>query len=133
MKNGCLKKKCILVEIVKHITFFYSPLPFLFVDLSIRELLRTYHHIFPKENITPKLHLLEDHAVSQLGKFGVGFGLLNEQGGELIHSEFNRIARVVQGMKGDLQKLTAIMKRHHTSTTPEVCKNMGKKSSDNEQ
>ena len=128
-----MKKKCILVEIVKHITFFYSPLPFLFVDLSIRELLRTYHHIFPKENITPKLHLLEDHAVSQLGKFGVGFGLLNEQGGELIHSEFNRIARVVQGMKGDLQKLTAIMKRHHTSTTPEVCKNMGKKSSDNEQ
>ncbi|XP_038062594.1 uncharacterized protein LOC119733087 [Patiria miniata] len=71
------------------------------IDVSIRELLRTYRQLFPEERITPKLHLLEDHAVDQLQRFRVGLGLLNEQGGELIHAEFNRIGRVVQGMRDD--------------------------------
>ena len=43
----------------------------------------------PKGSITTKLHLLEDHTLEQLQRFGTGCGLLNEQGGELIHTEFN--------------------------------------------
>ena len=58
--------------------------------------------------------------MDQLTRFGVGFGLINEQGGELIHTEFNRTGRVVQGMRDDLQRLMTTMKRHHLSTTPEV-------------
>ncbi|XP_071796273.1 uncharacterized protein [Asterias amurensis] len=96
------------------------------IDLCIKEFMQTYRTMFPSHNVTPKLHLLEDHAVKQLMKFKVGFGLLNEQGGELIHTEFNRTGRVVQGMRNDLQRLISIMKRHHTSTAPEVRANIVK-------
>ncbi len=77
--------------------------------------------------------LLEEHALDQLRRFGVGFGLLNEQGGELIHSEFNRIGRVVQGIRGDLDKLLATMRRHHLNTTPEVSSNILKPWNNKEQ
>ena len=80
----------------------------------------SYRESFPESSITPKMHLLENHAVEQLSRFGVGFGLLNEQGGELIHTEFNRTGRVVQGMRDDLKRLMTTMQRHHLSTTPEV-------------
>ena len=83
-----------------------------------------YRHNFPSASITPKLHLLEDHTVDQLQQFGVGFGMLNEQGGELIHTEFNRTGRVVCGMKDPLQRLITTVQRHHLSTTPEVQKSM---------
>lgn len=86
--------------------------------MSIQELLGAYRRLFPMESITPKLHLLEDHATTQLGQLGVGFSLMNEQGGELIHSEFNRIGRVMHGMKGDFTMLMATMKRHHIGTAP---------------
>ncbi len=81
-----------------------------------------YRRHFPTASITPKLHLLEDHTVQQLQRFGVGFGLLNEQGGELIHTEFNRTARVVCGMRDPLQRLLTTVRRHHLSTTPEIQK-----------
>ena len=83
-----------------------------------------YRSSFPKASITPKLHLLEDHTLEQLQRFRTGFGLLNEQGGELIHTEFNRTGRVVHGMKDPLQRLMTTVKRHHLSTTPEVQKSM---------
>ncbi|XP_022110640.1 uncharacterized protein LOC110990110 [Acanthaster planci] len=91
------------------------------IETSIRDFMAAYRQLFP-DLITPKLHLLEDHAVEQLTRSKVGFGLLNEQGGELIHTEFNRTGRVVQGMRGELQKLMAIMRRHHVATTPERVK-----------
>ena len=62
------------------------------------------------------MHLLEVHTLPQLTRFGVGFGLLNEQGGELIHTEFNRTGRVVCGMRDPLQRLLTTMQRHHLST-----------------
>ena len=79
-----------------------------------------YRQNFPTASITPKIHLLEDHALDQLTRFGVGFGLMNEQGGELIHTEFNRTGRVVKGMRDDVKRLMTTMRRHHLSTTPEV-------------
>ena len=113
---------------LKHLNFC-TILNFIFSysDISIQELLRAYRKLFPEERITPKLHLLEDHTVDQLRRFRVGLGLLNEQGGELIHAEFNRIGRVVQGIQDDLDRLMAVMRRHHTSTCPEVGQSVEKK------
>lgn len=90
------------------------------LDTCITNFMATFRLSFPTSSITPKMHLLESHAVEQLTRFGVGFGLLNEQGGELIHTEFNRTGRVVCGMRDDLQRLMTIMKHHHLATTPEV-------------
>ena len=92
----------------------------LFSDVCIKRFMTCYRSSFPNASITPKLHLLEDHTLEQLQRFGAGFGLLNEQGGELIHTEFNRIGRVVSGMKDPLQRLVTTVRRHHISTTPEV-------------
>ena len=89
-------------------------------DICIKDFMRSFRRSFPQTNISPKLHLLEDHAVDQLQMFKVGFGLLNEQGGELVHTEFNRAGRVVHGMRDPLQKLMSVMRRHHTTTTPEI-------------
>ena len=110
-----------LHEAVKLIYALYVHVP---LDICIKDFLKSFRESFPNVNISPKLHLLEDHAVDQLRRFRVGFGLLNEQGGELIHTDFNRTGRVVHGMKDPLQRLMAVMKRHLTSTTPEVQANM---------
>ncbi|XP_071796167.1 uncharacterized protein [Asterias amurensis] len=98
------------------------------IDICIKEFLNSFRASFPSSNISPKLHLLEDHAVEQLRKFRVGFGLLNEQGGELIHTDFNRTGRVVHGMRDPLQRLMAVMRRHLVGTTPEVQTNIAKTS-----
>ena len=100
--------------------FIYLSFPFVLADVCIKDFLRVYRESFLQANITPKLHLLEDHAVEQLRRFGIGLGLLNEQGGELIHTEFNRAGRVVNGMKDELSKLMSVMRRHLTTTFPEV-------------
>ncbi|XP_038063047.1 uncharacterized protein LOC119733744 [Patiria miniata] len=104
------------------------------LDVCIKEFMRSYREMFPSQNVTPKLHLLECHVVPQISRFRVGLGMLNEQGGELLHTELNRTGRIVHGIRDDLQKLLSIMKRHHTSTTPEIrasvlktCKRKSKK------
>ena len=89
-------------------------------DVCIKHFLRVYRESFPNANITPKLHMLEDHLMEQLCRFKVGLGLLNEQGGELVHTEFNRAGRAVYGMRDELQKLMSIMRRHLTMTFLEV-------------
>lgn len=104
----------------------YQLLSFLLTDVCIKHFLRTYRQSFPDASITPKLHMLEDHTLEQLQRFKVGLGLLNEQGGELMHTEFNRAGRAVHGMRDELAKLMSIMRRHLTTTFPEVQAEMQK-------
>ena len=65
-----------------------------------------------KGNITPKLHLLEGHVVSAMRRYGVGLGMLGEQGGESIHAEFNTLARELKHTAEDLDRLRMIVKQH---------------------
>ena len=60
-------------------------------------------------NITPKLHLLEEHVVPCMRRFGVGLGLLAEQGGEGIHHELNAIAATLSSMRNELSRLQTIV------------------------
>ena len=41
---------------------------------------------FPSATIPPKMHKLKDHTMEWIRSRSVGFGLLGEQGVELIHS-----------------------------------------------
>ncbi|XP_071943891.1 uncharacterized protein [Antedon mediterranea] len=70
--------------------------------------------------VQPKLHMLEHHSVPFMRRWKVGIGLLAEQGGELIHSEFNRRKRAVHGIRNNLDQLMSIMKSHLTFTSPEI-------------
>ena len=54
-----------------------------------------FRKTWPKESITPKLHMLESHATSFISKWGAGFGLYGEQGAESLHAVFNKLHHTV--------------------------------------
>ena len=43
--------------------------------------------------------MLEEHVVSWIQKWGVGFGLMGEQGAESIHAHFNSLSRTIKQLK----------------------------------
>ena len=51
-----------------------------------------------------------------MGRYGVGLGMLGEQGGESIHAEFNTLAREFKHTVEDLNGLRMIVKQHRIST-----------------
>jgi len=63
------------------------------VGAAINKFMQYYRTTFPTATILPKLHLLEDHAVDCIKKWGTGFGFLREQGGESLHEVFNSLQR----------------------------------------
>ena len=70
-------------------------------------------------HITPKLHLLESHVVSSIKRFGVGLGMLGEQGGESLHAEFNLLATTFSSVVRDLDRLKMIVHQHCMTTLPQ--------------
>ena len=55
---------------------------------NIARFMAYYRSQFPTATVTPKLHMLEEH-VPWIKRWGMGFGLLGEQGAESIHAYFN--------------------------------------------
>lgn len=74
--------------------------------------------IFPLQSITPKLHLLEDHAVNFVSAWGTGLGFYGEQGAESIHAEFNGIARLYHAVKPETNRLLLMTKEHYLRCNP---------------
>ncbi len=62
-------------------------------EADIDKFLETYWNKFPHATVTPKLHMLEDHTIPFLKKWGVGLGFLGEHGAESIHARFNSLRR----------------------------------------
>ena len=73
----------------------------------------------PEASVTPKLHMLEHHAIPFLKKWGAGFGFYGEQGGESIHMEFNKLKTVYQSIPCSTMRLKSILKCHYMKTNPE--------------
>ncbi len=65
-------------------------------DQNIRSFMEAYRAT--KKRITPKLHMLEDHTVAWIQKWGVGVGFHSEQGAESIHMQ------PLQSIKSNIQK-----------------------------
>lgn len=70
-------------------------------------------------HITPKLHLLEAHVVPSIRRFGVGLGMLGEQGGESIHAEFNLLSTTFDSVVREVDRLKMVVKQHCLSTLPQ--------------
>ena len=70
-------------------------------------------------NITPKLHLLEDHTVPLIKQVNVGLGLLAEHGAECLHSQLNTLERSFVSIPGALTRLKATADLHFVKTIPE--------------
>ena len=93
------------------------------LDTSIEELFTYYRDTFPKETITPKLHMLEDHVCTFLSKWGASFGLYDEQGMESLHASMNKLIRSFLCMPNKKEQLTSVMKEHYMRANPKSKEN----------
>ena len=75
---------------------------------------------FPDINISPKLHMLEDHMFDFLWKWKTGCGLYGEQGVESAHNGINKMKHRYTNVKNNLNRLEYIMNQHLLSTNPKV-------------
>ena len=74
-----------------------------------------YRAQFKSSTVTPKLHILEEHVAPWIKRWGVGFGLLGEQG---AHAYFNSLKRTYTGIPDGLQRLKLMMVEHHLHVAP---------------
>lgn len=65
----------------------------LHTESDIDNFLAYYRLTFPNSSVTPKLHMVEDHIVPFIQQWGIGIGMLGEQGAESIHARFNQLER----------------------------------------
>ncbi|XP_071509575.1 uncharacterized protein [Diadema antillarum] len=73
---------------------------------------------FPSESTPPKLHLLEEHVVPWLRKWGASPGMMGEQGGESVHAQLNNIERDLRGFSNDLDILLRSIKGQWLACNP---------------
>ena len=87
-----------------------------------------YRSQFSTATVTPKLHMLEEHVVPWIKKWGVGFGLLREQGAESIHAYFNQLRSTYNSIPERLSRLKQMMVAHlkvapdNTTARPPIAK-----------
>ena len=63
-------------------------------------------------NVTPKLHLLEDHVVDAMRRKRCALGFIGEQGFESIHHQFNDLERQHSATRNELERLEQAVKEH---------------------
>ena len=78
-----------------------------------------YREQFSDSSVTPKMHMLEEHVQPWVERWGVGFGILSEQGAESIHAYFNSLKRTYSGIPDSLKRLKQMMVEHHLHVAPE--------------
>ncbi|XP_070550088.1 uncharacterized protein [Ptychodera flava] len=88
------------------------------LETNIDCLMAFYREQFPNAKVSPKMHILEDHTVPWIQKWGFGCGFHGEQGGEHVHADLNNIRYNVRGLKDDLEITKCVMKEHWTQVSP---------------
>ena len=78
-----------------------------------------YRQHFPEASVLPKMHILECHVPDWLEKWGIGLGLMGEQGAESIHTSFNSIERSYLNMPNAVDRLFRVVQEHHLRVDPE--------------
>ena len=81
--------------------------------------MRFYRQHFPESTVLPKMHILESHVPDWIEKWGVGLGLMGEQGAESIHKELNEIESSYRTMPNRVDRLLCVIKEHHVRVDPE--------------
>ena len=91
----------------------------MFSDKNIKEFMSFYRLTFPQASVLPKMHLMEEHMVTWIQKFHLGFGTMGEQGAESIHASFNSIERSFACMiHNRVERLMAVVREHHLRVSP---------------
>ena len=71
-------------------------------------------------NITPKLHLLVEHATPQIRHFGCELGLLGEQGGEALQASFNELTHRHYGIPCPVKRVLTTTRQHYITAIPNL-------------
>ena len=81
-----------------------------------------YREKFPHASIFPKMHIMEEHAVSWMRRWRVGAGLMGEQGAESVHAHFMKLERIHHGIASDVDRLKYIpvVKEHLLEAEPSL-------------
>ncbi len=79
-----------------------------------------YRAHFPRESVTLKMRMIEDHALTQIKNTGFGLGLLSEQGGELLHRKWNVQKETMKSIKNPVVRLRSTLKKYLRRVLPEV-------------
>ena len=82
--------------------------------------MQNYRDYFPGKTISPKMHILENHLLPFIKNFGFGFGLLSEQGGELLHASMVRFSTRASGIRNDIKRMKSIVESHHIQISPSL-------------
>ncbi|XP_070569182.1 uncharacterized protein [Ptychodera flava] len=88
------------------------------LEANIDALMAYYRQQFPDAKISPKLHILENHTVPWIRRWGFGCGFHGEQGGEHIHADLNNIRFSIRGLKDSLEIAKSLMKEHWMQASP---------------
>lgn len=93
--------------------------------------MKCYRENFPHASILPKMHILEQHWIK---KWGVGLGLMGEQGAESIHAAINAITPAYVNIPDRVHRLKCILQEHHRQVCPilKLCQPVPKKRKKNE-
>ena len=75
---------------------------------------------WPHINISPKLHMVEDHIVPFLRRWKTGCGFYGEQGGESIHHEFKRMKERYSNIKCPTDRLKYLLTQHLLTAFPKA-------------
>ena len=92
------------------------------LSCDIQEFMSYFRTNWPKERITPKMHILEAHVTDFVSMWNTGCGFYGEQGGEAIHQEFNKMSRDYQNINNKLDRLKYKMEMHMLATAPKAAK-----------
>ena len=63
------------------------------LDSYIKEFMFFYRTHFPAATVTPKMHMLQEHTVSFLQRWHLGYGFMGKQGAESIHNSINQLEK----------------------------------------
>ena len=64
------------------------------------------------------MQILENHVLPFIKNFGFGFGLLSEQGGELLHASMVRFSARASGIRINTKRMKSIVQSHHIQNSP---------------
>lgn len=87
-------------------------------ERKIKEFMEFYRTSFPTATVLPKMYMLEEHVVTWMKQWHVGFGMMGEQGAESIHAYFNSLGRTYRGIPDPLERLKHMMKEHMLHVAP---------------
>ena len=83
-----------------------------FLESAIQPFMAYWRKNWPNKTIPPKMHMLEDHVVDFICEWKVGLGFYGEQGGESIHSEFNRLHHTNSALP-NIRRVKYMLQQHY--------------------